>query len=656
MVVTFRVLFLAFCAIECVAFINTLPQCRYLDQSNNNFASVKIRMEEKNFGALSDSVEYDIRAGLQEELSMIFSRSTEIGSILVGLLVPLLSSATSFAIQKSSEGNEEMTWEEFWLSESEGGDKVTISNADRLLSAVEKLGPTYVKFGQAIASRPDIIPKSLTKSLSSLQDNMEAFDTDIAKQVIEKELKNVNVDDGKISTLLESLPLDPIAAASVGQVYKGYLPSFGYVAVKVQRPGLKAMVQKDLVLLRKIATFVESIPSPTSNGRLVNTELVSAVDEFMSRIFEELNYSNEAVNAKKFARLYSNKYGSAMATSPRNGVVVPEIVDDLCTENVLVMEWIDGSKLASFEEETSSLDSEEMKENLILIEQALHVTLSQLLEFGVMHADPHNGNLLKVQDGNDSKATLGYLDFGLVATIPSTVRDGLVCAVAQLIFSKDVEAVASLFGELDLIEDKILLDSKERLALTEALTRTMQEVLVYPDGESIMTPTRRTNKRNTHVPTLKFDKLLDNLVRLVPRFKFQLPPYFINNARALGTLEGTAKTLDPNFNAFSMMYPFALNRIMRNPTGSPVVDATLQKLVRCTETGQIDRHKAYRLLSDSAALTGLSRRKVLRDVLKTKNGRRLCIEIIGQGIGSIARFEWLLGSRRYGTVFNFLQL
>jgi aarF domain-containing kinase len=614
----------------------------------------------QHFAVVTESIEKEtIR-----NASLLFSRSTEIGSIVSSLLIPLLSSAASVAIQIQN-NQENDAWEKYWLTESKGENNQLISNADRLVGAIEQLGPTYVKFGQAVASRPDIIPESLAESLSSLQDDMEAFDTEIAKEIIEVELTNANADKDTIAALLESLSEEPVAAASVGQVYKGYLPGVGDVAVKVQRPALKEMVEKDAALLRNVATFVESIPSPTSSGRLINTELVSAVDEFMSRVFEELDYTNEASNAKKFADLYSNKYGSARATLPNNGVIVPEIVNELCTTNVLVMEWIDGSKLTSFTKNYSQSDfdseeeSAEKKENLALIQQALSATLSQLLEFGVMHADPHAGNLLKVRDTTNSKEgtmTLAYLDFGLLATIPSTVRDGLVCAVAQLIFSKDVEAVANLFGELDLIEQDILEDPNERKALTEALTKTMEEVLVYPDGESISTPDQTigtsTKKVQTYIPELKFDKLLDGLVRLVPRFKFQLPPYFINNARALGTLEGTARTLDPTFNAFSMMYPYALNRIMLNPTGSPVVDATLQKMVRCTDTGKIDRKKVQRLLKDSAAFTGFSRRKVLKDILKTKSGRKLAREAVGQTMKYAFRFRRLKAK----TFSNYLRL
>ena len=268
--------------------------------------------------------------------------------------------------------------------------------------ALEELGPTYVKFGQAIASRPDIIPKRLAASLSNLQDGMKAFDTTIAKGIIRDELQlqlqSNNISISTIDSLLDSLSEEPVAAASVGQVYKGYLPNVGYVAVKVQRPGLKPMVEKDAALLRKLASFLESLPNPTNNGneRLINTELVAAVDEFMSRVFEELDYRNEAANAKLFAQLYSNRYGTAKL--PNGGVIVPEIMTEFCTEHVLVMEWIDGSKLTSFSVSGDKLDGEEKKENLELIEQALYVTLSQLLEFGVMHAGKCFASVLQMFD------------------------------------------------------------------------------------------------------------------------------------------------------------------------------------------------------------------------------------------------------------------
>jgi predicted unusual protein kinase regulating ubiquinone biosynthesis (AarF/ABC1/UbiB family) len=237
---------------------------------------------------------------------------------------------------------------------------------------------------------------------------------------------------------------------------------------------------------------------------------------------------------------------------------------------------------------------------------------------------------LKVRLEDDS-VTLGYLDFGIVSTIPQQVRDALICSVALQVFSRDVNAVSSLFGELRLIPQHILDDEEERAALAEALEITFANSLIYPDSMA------GKDGSATAIPDLKFDKLLDSLSRLVPRFQFNLPPYFINNARALSTLEGIAKSLDPSFNVLTIMYPYALSRLLRNPSKSEVVERTLQSLIR-SENGKIDREKIRRLLRDSALISGQSKRRVIWDILKTKEGRVLARGILGEEIGDY--FRW----------------
>lgn len=317
------------------------------------------------------------------------------------------------------------------------------------------------------------------------------------------------------------------------------------------------------------------------------------------------------------------------------------------------MEWIDGTKLTDVQTSTNinnfnnNNNNISVKENLNLVKLAIDSTLSQLLVTGVLHADPHAGNLLKVKMKNGLLA-LGYLDFGLLSTIPSQVRDALVCSVVLQVFSRDIgesnyirlclavpvilpytfiqlylDAVASLFGELQLIPQHVLDDPKERRALAQALEVTFENSLLYPKLLS-------SNSKDTQIPELKFDKLLDSLSRLVPRFQFDLPPYFINNARALSTLEGIAKSLDPSFNVLEIMYPYALNMLILNPSGSPVVASTVQSLIRSKRSGRIDRGKIRQLLRDSALISGRSKRRVALDIVKTKEGRKLAISILGE--------------------------
>jgi len=296
------------------------------------------------------------------------------GIILSKLVLPCLVSVLSQGWAKD--------WEEFW-ARSIGGSDSTTTNANRLTHALEELGPVYVKFGQTLASRPDAIPLSLASALSKLQDCMQPFDAESAQRIVTKELLETNkLTAEDANDLLQCLSEPPIAAASVGQVYKARIGSKP-VAVKVQRPGIRTVMERDAALLRTLANWVESIPAPAfltkqqGTDRLIASELEEAVEGFFDRIFEELDYRNEMANGIKFARLYSNRGG----TSEKAHVVVPEFYPELCTENVLVMEWLDGTKLTSMDDDNPS----NVEENLDVIKQAIDCTLSQLFDTGVLH-------------------------------------------------------------------------------------------------------------------------------------------------------------------------------------------------------------------------------------------------------------------------------
>mmetsp|Transcript_30181 Transcript_30181/g.72442 ORF Transcript_30181/g.72442 Transcript_30181/m.72442 type:complete len:744 (+) Transcript_30181:30-2261(+) len=571
------------------------------------------------------------------EPSMAVSRALRLFDIVFNEIVaPIYTTLLQRGLPPNDDG-----WDQFWLSPLNGK-----TLADQCVLALEKMGPTYVKFGQAIASRPDIVPRSLAQSLRTLQDSMQPFDTNVAKEIIQQELlikdssavaaaaasKNNNKAD--IQALVSSLSEHPVAAASIGQVYSGQLANGQQVAIKVQRPGIAEIVQQDASLLQTIVQMVEPIPAlpgfQKNQERLVETNLKGAVDEFMSRIVEELDYRNEANNIQKFHQLYSHRRSTASSNRKsknidkdeeednRIEVVVPEVYMDLCTDQVIVMEWIEGTHLVDLETDSSS------QESLELIQQCIECTLSQLLDTGVLHADPHGGNLLKVTDtsGDEETKRLGYIDFGLLSTVPVQVRDALVCAVAELVFARNVDAVANLFGELQLLPEDIVSDPSERMALTKELQQAMSACLKYEPVPS------SSPESSTTIPSLRFDKLLDALTRLVPRFRFQLPPYFINNARALGTLEGMAREINPQFNVLQTMYPYILGRLLSNPTNSPTVEATVQSLIRSPRTGRIDMKRIQKLLQDATVLTGYSKKKVIMDVMKSRNGPRLVRTVV----------------------------
>jgi predicted unusual protein kinase regulating ubiquinone biosynthesis (AarF/ABC1/UbiB family) len=639
------------------------------------------------------------------------SRAAQIAQIVFGKVVfPLMQSLYK---ETDAAAGFPKDWDDFWNRTPYAKAN---TNAMILALALEELGPTYVKFGQALSARPDVIPRPLANALSTLQDSMQPFDTNVARAILRRELlssSSIRMTDAELVELVQSLSPEPVAAASIGQVYSAYLPaslsssssspssSSGSrdgiilqrqkVAIKVKRPGIREIVQQDAALLRSTVSFLESLPSIPSlwssdgtriqNRRLIATELVQAVDEFMSRIFEELDYQKEAKNIALFASLYSHRRHQQQAptndksllSSPSSSksktnksqsdvnVVVPQVYPNLCTENVLIMEWIDGTKLV--DDETLVLrnaDPLAVEENLKIIEQGIQCTLSQLLDTGVMHADPHQGNLFKVKEvvtlptyttttGRRKAAAtttttttttrLGYVDFGLLSIVPPSVRDGLVCAVAQLIFARNVTAVATLFGELSLLPAEVLDDPVEREAFAAALTEVLDQVLLYEDTNN-STSSSGTTTTTTTIPTLRFDKLLDALTRLVPRFRFELPPYFINNARALSTLEGMARELKPTFNVLQVLYPYALNRLLSNPNQNPVVEETLQSLIRSPITQRVDVKRVQTILEDSAFLTGYSKRQVVRDILSSDNGARLARLVVREELTRPLRRQW----------------
>lgn len=264
---------------------------------------------------------------------------------------------------------------------------------------------------------------------------------------------------------------------------------------------------------------------------------------------------------------------------------------------------------------------------------------------GVLHADPHDANVIKVRT-KEGAVQLGYLDFGILSTVPEQVRDALVCAVVQLVFNRDVPAVARLFGELQLLAPEVISDPAELQALTDALLIMFDNVLQYRESPS--------SPDTTSIPYLRFDALLAALFTLVARFEFKLPPYFLNNARALATLEGIARKLDPSFNVLQVLYPFALNCLLR-ASASPVVEETLSSCICYPGTLVYDFSRMDKLLRDSAAITGYTRLRVVRDILSTRTGWRIAGKATNQLLSRLIR-KTKYYSKLKGSRFSFLRM
>ncbi len=402
---------------------------------------------------------------------------------------------------------------------------VVVKNDQRrailLRKLLTNLGPAYIKIGQALSTRPDLVPPVYLEELAQLQDKLPPFPNEIAYKFIEEELglppKEIYLD----------ISSDPIAAASLGQVYKGRLNTGEEVAIKVQRPDLRERITIDLYILRKLAVWGQK------KVKRVRSDLAGILDELGTRIFEEMDYIHEGENAERFFQLYGHL----------KDVYVPKIYWEYTNRRVLTMEWINGIKLTQTEEIRSKGINARY-----LIEVGVQCSLRQLLEHGFFHADPHPGNLLATLDGK-----LAYLDFGMMSEIQPQQRYGLLEAIVHVV-NRDFEA---------LVQDYVKLDFLSPDTNLAPIVPAFAKVFAEAQGAS--------------VAELNIKSITDDLSTLMYEYPFRVPPYYALIIRSLVTLEGIAIYIDPNFKVLSEAYPYVAKRLLTDP--APALRASLQDLL-----------------------------------------------------------------------------
>ncbi|CAN1294072.1 Uncharacterized aarF domain-containing protein kinase At1g71810, chloroplastic [Linum perenne] len=414
---------------------------------------------------------------------------------------------------------------------SEKSDQVFEIRAAELRRILQELGPAYVKIAQAVSSRSDLIPPSYLDELSLLQDRIAPFSTEIALKTIEEELGL------PIDLIFSEISPEPVAAASLGQVYKARLRSTGQlVAVKVQRPGVQAAISLDILILRYIAGIIRRF------GKF-NSDLEAVIDEWASSLFREMDYMNEAKNGLKFRELYGDI----------KDVIVPEMFREYTTRKVLVMEWIEGKKLA------------EVKD-IYLVEVGVYCSFRQLLECGFYHADPHPGNLLRTSNGK-----LAYLDFGMMGDFRRELQLGFIEACLHLV-NRDFDALSEDFVTLGFLPP-----TADREAVTRALTAVFKNAI------------------DRGVRNISFGDLLGDLGATMYKFKFQIPSYFSLVIRSLAVLEGIAISFDPNYKVLGSTYPWIARKVLTD--SSPQLKSSLKSLLYKDGVFRIDRLES--LLSES---------------------------------------------------------
>lgn len=385
-----------------------------------------------------------------------------------------------------------------------------------ILNTLTGLGPCFIKVGQALSTRPDLVRRDWLEELTRLQDDLPSFPHDQALERIEQEL------GAPAHELFSEFPQEPVAAASLGQVYKARLEGNAWVAVKVQRPNLPFILRRDLVLIRMLGVLTAPL-LPLNLG----FGLGEIIDEFGRSLFEEIDYGKEADNAERFSALFAEN----------DAVYVPRVERMLSSTRVLTTTWIDGAKMRdSAELEALRLDP------AALIRTGVICGLQQLLEFGYFHADPHPGNLFALPGRTGELGHVGYVDFGMMDSISDQDRLTLTGAVVHLINS-DFPALAKDFQELGFLSPT---------ADLTPIIPALEEVLGGSLGDS--------------VGSFNFKAITDRFSELMFDYPFRVPARFALIIRAVVSQEGLALRLDPQFRIIAVAYPYVARRLLAGDT------------------------------------------------------------------------------------------
>ena len=407
-----------------------------------------------------------------------------------------------------------------------------------LFNVITDLGPCYIKLGQALSTRPDLVRQDWLTELTNLQDNLPPFDHKIALKIVEKELGS------PANILFDEFPNKPIASASLGQVYKAKISKNNCVAVKVQRPNLEFIIKRDIVILKLLANFLAPF-LPLNIG----VGIGEIIDEFGRALFEEINYEKEAKNAQKFARLFKN--------NPQ--VIIPKVEKSFSSKKVITTSWIEGVKLK---------DRSEIEQNKLIpssfIRTGVISGLQQLFEHGYFHADPHPGNMFALRGGDQNNGNIAYVDFGMMDSISDFDRLTLIKAIVHLI-NNEFLLLAKDFQKLGFLsEDQDL----------ELLVNPLKEVL----GDSL----------GKEVGNFNFKEITDKFSQLMYDYPFRVPSRFALIIRAVVSQEGLALRLDPEFKIVKIAYPYIAKKLLTD-NSDEIVDILLEVIFDKNGRIQIDK-------------------------------------------------------------------
>ena len=368
---------------------------------------------------------------------------------------------------------------------------------------LEELGPTFIKFGQVLSARPDLISKAYVEELRTLQDHCESLPFLEIREAIRTGLGK------EPGALFQEIDEVPLATASIAQVHRGITNDGEQVVIKVQRPGIGDSVRSDIEILYRLARFLDAVLEESAMA-----EPVGIVREFEKALLEELNFQHEAANLREFGHTHAN----------REDVAIPKVREDLSSMTVLTMEFLEGVPFSRLPEDA---------DRSAIAERIVREAFDEVFIDGVFHADPHPGNLLLLSDGR-----YGILDLGLLGRLTPQMQETLV-VLALAIAVRDADTIARTLYRLG--------QADERVDITEVRNDTVLVLNRYLDRS---------------IKDLDSTLMLSDLLGLAMKHRIRIPSEYTMLGRAGATIEGIVREFDPDIDVAAVARPYAERLLM----------------------------------------------------------------------------------------------
>lgn len=447
-----------------------------------------------------------------------------------------------------------------FLTNRDGEALTHLGRETRIRLAIEELGPTFIKLGQVLSTRPDQVGMSLAQELQKLQTSVPSDEAEVVRETVATEL------DQPIEQLFVDFDATPLASASIGQAHRARLPNGDDVVVKVQHAGIRRRMEIDLDILAGLAQLAEKLPE------LQPYRPMATVAEFRRVVRRELDFAREARNLEQFSRNFAH--------TPH--VRIPRLYPELSTGRVLTMEWLDGVKLSD--------PAVRQLPNIDPCQVARHgaeMYLQMIFHDGFYHGDPHPGNLMLLPDG-----AIGLVDFGMVARLDESLREDIEDMLAAIV-AQDAQQLAAVVTRVSTVPPGL-----DESALGVDLT---EFVIHYA---------------NQPADSFDLGGALTEMVEIIQRYRIALPSAMAMLIKVLVMLEGTGKLLAPNFSLMELIQPYQKKMLVRRLSPArqmrkmgriyreleqlaEILPRRLREILQQVETGKFDVHLDHRGLEPS---------------------------------------------------------